>query len=887
MSARRRSALAALVAAPIALGSLPALAGPAPAAASAPSADSATPVPGSAFGAWESATVKPVSGSDARATPRTTVPEPAAVRTGLSVPAPGATAGAAALAYASGNHRGRGDLQILSESTDELGTVVRLAQRVDGIPVLGGQYVVRLDGRPGSYVVRGTTDGTATALPPAGAAGATVPTATLERVFTQMAQRRYPAERISVKAGELVIVPIGSGVLTRRMSLTVGRSGEVRDVYLGASTGSVVLDLTRRKEIDVTSTERTLHGAQVRVHADKSGGQYALTDVTRAPRGPAIVGKRVTEDGAWVPITQARLPFGADETQRGSIDAHLDVAATADYYQKVLGRNGIDGQGGDLIHVTGEQMVNAYWDGGQMVIGLGDDEYLPLSADVDVVGHEMTHGVIDHTAGFIYQSQSGAMHEAYADYFGNAVDNGQSAAAMGTPGTGLLGENLCRTLAPGKCALRNLDDGRTVKDYTGTLVDLGGVHLNATIFGGALWDIRQALDPTLADKVIYRGLSAYLGPWATFTDAREATLAAAKELKLTAAQQAVIVKAFDVRGIVRGWEMKAPTDADRVLMSDLPAFSDWNPPVAGGGRWAIDTLDPVTGSFFTGRTDGTAAEWVEVPDGQRVIELATDGRYVAATTTDWVTMRLWLYDTTTKKGAWVAQDDMAHFYAYPSLAGGRLAWQDSYDSSDGPDAMINVATIGSGQIRRLESAGESAAHLPSLSARTLAHVEGPRTRKDLVVRDAATLKVVARKRVVDSDLDTTWRPVALNDKVVWTFVDWHREWPNGPKVTAYVSPRTLTSKRVLNEIALPTPWYAELTLQATESAMTQIRPKSLLTFHREVIQKPLAGGTAVPVTCDKGGAYLFHVDEGKAVVWLSGAQGKIDLVMRKTPAGPC
>lgn len=91
----------------------------------------------------------------------------------------------------------------------------------------------------------------------------------------------------------------------------------------------------------------------------------------------------------------------------------------------------------------------------------------------------------------------------------------------------------------------------------------------------------------------------------------------------------------------------------------------------------------------------------------------------------------------------------------------------------------------------------------------------------------------------------------------------------------------------MGALPLPVSFPAALTAQATETAFTQIRPASLLTAHPEAVQKPLAGGTAVPVTCDRGGAYLYAADEGTKVVWLSGAQGKVDLVMRNKPAGPC
>lgn len=81
-----------------------------------------------------------------------------------------------------------------------------------------------------------------------------------------------------------------------------------------------------------------------------------------------------------------------------------------------------------------------------MVYGTGDAEYRPLSAGPDVVGHEMTHGVIDHSADLVYAGQSGALNEAIADYFGNAVETDVYGVPMDDPDAGLLGE---RCAAPG------------------------------------------------------------------------------------------------------------------------------------------------------------------------------------------------------------------------------------------------------------------------------------------------------------------------------------------------------------------------------------------------------------------------------------------------------
>lgn len=109
-----------------------------------------------------------------------------------------------------------------------------------------------------------------------------------------------------------------------------------------------------------------------------------------------------------------------------------------------------------LVGITnyGQPYVNAFWDGQKMVYGSGDAEYRPLSAGMDVVGHEMTHGVIEHSANLVYAGQSGAMNEAIADYFGNAIEADVYGIPEADPDGGLIGERLCRTKTPAtvRCA---------------------------------------------------------------------------------------------------------------------------------------------------------------------------------------------------------------------------------------------------------------------------------------------------------------------------------------------------------------------------------------------------------------------------------------------------
>ena len=119
----------------------------------------------------------------------------------------------------------------------------------------------------------------------------------------------------------------------------------------------------------------------------------------------------------------------------GAISAHANAVAVSDFLRVVLQRDNIDGGGGAMMStincVVGDnspgpkQWHNAFWDGRQMVYGqvLRGDELRSLSANIDVVAHEMFHGVTDRTSRLEYAFQPGALNESYSDIFGTIVAN--------------------------------------------------------------------------------------------------------------------------------------------------------------------------------------------------------------------------------------------------------------------------------------------------------------------------------------------------------------------------------------------------------------------------------------------------------------------------------
>jgi Zn-dependent metalloprotease len=185
-------------------------------------------------------------------------------------------------------------------------------------------------------------------------------------------------------------------------------------------------------------------------------------------------------------------------TQDDAVNAaYIHGGAVRDYYKNKLGRNSIDNLGMNQIHNVhfGQNYQNAFWDGTKMTYGDGDGQFfLNFTKDPDVVAHELTHGVTQHTCNLVYHDQSGALNEHFSDVFGSvieqAIDGKTAHDADWLIGDGIMGpifagEALRSMRAPGT-AYDNPWMGRDpqpdhISHYYFTPWDSGGVHINSGI----------------------------------------------------------------------------------------------------------------------------------------------------------------------------------------------------------------------------------------------------------------------------------------------------------------------------------------------------------------------------------------------------------------------
>jgi Zn-dependent metalloprotease len=262
-----------------------------------------------------------------------------------------------------------------------------------------------------------------------------------------------------------------------------------------------------------------------------------------------------------LPGTFVRGEGQAADADLAAVEAYDSSGDTYDFYNSVFGRNSIDGKGMRLdstVHF-GVKYDNAMWNGQQMVYGDGDGvRFNRFTIALDVIGHELTHGVTQATAALQYHDQPGALNEHFSDVFGVLVKqwklNHSVAAADWLIGAGLFTKNVkgvaVRSMkAPGTAyddpVLGKDPQPADLKHYVEGTFDNGGVHINsgipnrafylaATAIGGFAWKD--------AGAIWYRTLTQKVRPAFTFVECAEATIQAAQELFGAAAKQVTAVQ---------------------------------------------------------------------------------------------------------------------------------------------------------------------------------------------------------------------------------------------------------------------------------------------------------------------------------------------------------
>ena len=294
---------------------------------------------------------------------------------------------------------------------------------------------------------------------------------------TRAARQRGPAARSggAPRPGCSIVPPYvlealavsGDPLLEERAQRTLAQDAELR-----AHRAAPTAVRPHTPQAQVPPVRRGVLGVPARTVYDAGGRTRLPGEPVRSEGGPATGDAAADEAYAGLGSTYALL---ADELARDSLDGKgLPLLATVHY---------------------GQDYDNAFWDGDRMVFGDGDGVVFGrFTKSLDVIAHELAHGVTQYTSGLVYRGQPGALNEHVSDVLGALVlqrERGETAdeadwligADLLLPG--VAGVALRSMIAPGTA----YDDPRLgrdpqpghMDDYVDTAADFGGVHINSGI----------------------------------------------------------------------------------------------------------------------------------------------------------------------------------------------------------------------------------------------------------------------------------------------------------------------------------------------------------------------------------------------------------------------
>ncbi|WP_163100186.1 M4 family metallopeptidase [Peribacillus alkalitolerans] len=469
------------------------------------------------------------------------------------------------------------NLKVKSVEKDNLGmTHVRFNQTVNGVNVEGSELVVHFNKNNEVVSVNGRINQTI-------ADDAVDTTAALSSDAALKAAQssvNAPEELTYEPTTELVVLPFeGENYTAYKVNINfMGDEPGNWFVFVDANTGKVIDQYNGLMHADEMKTQKGVgkgvHGDHRELHIShvkepNSGTKFALADYSHENLGGIFTYDAKNDgdprnDTLYVGNSAAFI----GDYDRAAVDAHYNSEKVYEYYLNEHGRNSLDGEGmaiSSFVHF-GNNYNNAFWNGLWMTYGDGDGMFMTsLSAGLDVAAHEMTHGVISHSANLVYRNQSGALNESFADVFGALVDDSdwEMGEDIMAPAAKANGVTVLRSLSkPNSVVVSNAQrraystNGGVYPDHMDefynmpTSVDGGGVHVNSSITNHAAYLIGQKIGREKLGQIYYRALTVYLTPNSNFSDARKAIVQSAIDIYGEGSEEVAAVNSgFDSVGI--------------------------------------------------------------------------------------------------------------------------------------------------------------------------------------------------------------------------------------------------------------------------------------------------------------------------------------------------
>ncbi|HEX4948318.1 MAG TPA: M4 family metallopeptidase [Blastocatellia bacterium] len=438
----------------------------------------------------------------------------------------------------------RQDFALVSAEQDDLGfTHVRLNQLRNGVRVFGKQVITHLDAKNMAAVSGSELEAADVETTPAINAA--------DALKAAKAALKFDGKFENVPQAELVLLPHSlfqddedkGATLVYHVELQIEDGTDAtahHQYFINAKDGKVVWHFN---SLDHGTGFGLYTGGGVAIKTRQTFAfpffKYSMIDDDRG--GATTLNNGTLYEKPLIDVWGNGTNANAESA---GVDAHFGMMRTWDYFKYWHGRLGIDGAGYKMVANVhyGTNYNNAFWNGTRITFGDGNGTTFSPLVSMDVVAHEITHGLTQKTAGLIYSKESGALNESFSDIFGTMVEY-----YSGINPDFLIGED-CYTPATSGDALRSMANPKLYGDpdhysnrYTGS-ADNGGVHSNSGIPNNAFYLLAQGgtnstsllsvtgIGRAKAAAIFFRALTVYMSASDRMIDARRWTLQAARDL---------------------------------------------------------------------------------------------------------------------------------------------------------------------------------------------------------------------------------------------------------------------------------------------------------------------------------------------------------------------
>jgi len=482
------------------------------------------------------------------------------------------------------------ELRVLSEKTDDLGmSHVRLQQTYRGYDVWARDLYVHFTPEGRMNLISGRWAPTPIRL------DGTDPIVTSESAKQAVIDYFADRDNVEIFETELMVFIDSDHVPNWAWRIRISLSTiEAYDVFINGVSGELLLQVSLvYNDGPVIGSGKDLFNVTRTIHAWQDGSFFYMINASKDMYDPLYWGidKGYILIDNYGPLWDYRVYSSNlnSWSNPAAVSAAFIFDLVYDYIKDTHGRSSFDGQGRSMHVIVNDPIPrsngnNAYFNmvSKRFVFGTGDGSTCGnFAAGVDIIGHEVGHGIIDATAGLKYLYQPGAINESFADIFGTMTEF----YIYGEQANWLIGEDVVNpsSIEDGMRDMANPENGdppqpSVYSEFLDTIIqyDHGGVHINSGIPNRAFYLIAQSLGIGKADSLFYYALTTgKLTSYAQFIDLRLGILQSVAELypanpeyldQVAGAYDAVEI--FDGTGTPALEIQPAPTSNQWIVMVD-------------------------------------------------------------------------------------------------------------------------------------------------------------------------------------------------------------------------------------------------------------------------------------------------------------------------------